>query len=403
MRVIFVTSSLTPFNGTGSFSLGMVEGALTHNIHPIVLLPDGYTPPESLKGKISFVSHLPNPQTLSINPINLWYKSFKIKWNEKIKSAQLLHCLYEPYIPLSYVLARHLSIPLVISSVGSYSIEPFHRKPQYAKVYCRAFESAQKVIAISDFTAKKLHLHLPGLNIQVVFPGWDHSHMSNDCSGVDILQNQEGERLNNVVPVELNNLQGSIADAKIILSVGAVKPRKGYETSIKSFAELASKFPEWIYIIIGNFDDKNYSQHLKTLIRHSSLENRILFLGKIPQKKLHDIFKQAQIFLLIPQVDHWKFEGFGLVFFEACAYGLPIICSDQCGFSEIVESSQCGISAKAGDIESVKEALITLMINSKTREDFGGNARSLSERYTWRNQFAIIRDSYINILTKSNI
>jgi len=109
-----------------------------------------------------------------------------------------------------------------------------------------------------------------------------------------------------------------------ILSVSVVAPHKNLEALIEGFSILKNKNQySGKLVIVGDTCYENYFNQLKKMITKLSLEDHILFTGKIPNENLKVYYKQCDLFIF-PSLE----ETFGIPLIEAMACSAPIIASD---------------------------------------------------------------------------
>jgi phosphatidylinositol alpha-1,6-mannosyltransferase len=111
-----------------------------------------------------------------------------------------------------------------------------------------------------------------------------------------------------------------LSDQFVILSVGRLDARekyKGHDRIIPLLPDLAPPGRDIVYLIAGEGDDR---PRLEALAREQGAEHRVRFLGHVPRAELPDLYRAAQLFAL-PS----RGEGFGIVFLEAMACGVPAI------------------------------------------------------------------------------
>ena len=161
-----------------------------------------------------------------------------------------------------------------------------------------------------------------------------------------------------------------------ILSVGALKMRKGYHLSILAFALVRERFPNLKYIIVGDQSDSSYFERLKELVKNNKLENHIEFKDNIDQRELKKLYSEARLFVLSSiNIDH-HFEGFGLVFLEAAAAGLPVVGTTNNGIADAISDGYNGILVPQDSIELLSKAMIQILEST--------NYESMSENsYSW--------------------
>src|SRR3972149_7408228 len=146
----------------------------------------------------------------------------------------------------------------------------------------------------------------------------------------------------------------------ILISVGAVKPRKGYHTSLAAFASLKTSHSTARYLIIGPYKQDAYFSKLQEMISQAHVED-VVFLGAASRGELGQYYQQASLFVLAPQQEGLHFEGFGLVYLEAGAYGLPVVGTRTGGVPDAVKDGETGLLAEPDDVFGVAEAIFRLL------------------------------------------
>lgn len=117
-----------------------------------------------------------------------------------------------------------------------------------------------------------------------------------------------------------------------ILSVSVVSPHKNYEVLIKAFNIIKSKkLYDGKLLIIGDMDCyKQYYTELLQLVVKYNLTNEVVFLGKIPNKRLKDYYRNSDLFIF-PSLE----ESFGIPLIEALSSGIPVVSSDGDKYKEL--------------------------------------------------------------------
>ena len=107
-------------------------------------------------------------------------------------------------------------------------------------------------------------------------------------------------------------------DPPLILSVGIQHPRKGHDILLRALARLRSL--DWTAVIVGAPYDTDHAAHLAHLRDTLGLSDRVRLTGRVSQEDLAGLYSAASVFALAT-----RYEGYGLVFDEALAAGLPIV------------------------------------------------------------------------------
>jgi glycosyltransferase involved in cell wall biosynthesis len=118
---------------------------------------------------------------------------------------------------------------------------------------------------------------------------------------------------------------------------------KGYDKVIEVLPALLEKDPNLLYVIGGKADQQE-KERLNKLIEKDGLENNVMILGFIPDHELMDHYLLADLFVM-PS----KGEGFGIVFIEAMACGLPVIGGNEDGSVDALANGEFGLLVKPGD------------------------------------------------------
>ena len=113
--------------------------------------------------------------------------------------------------------------------------------------------------------------------------------------------------------------RSAIAGTIMLLSVGAVVPRKGYDILLAAVAQL--KHAPWRLVIVGDRTRSPATAHeLDDAVIRLELSDRVRFTGAVSAAELAEFYGAADLFVLSS-----RFEGFGMALTEAVSYGLPIV------------------------------------------------------------------------------
>jgi glycosyltransferase involved in cell wall biosynthesis len=152
-----------------------------------------------------------------------------------------------------------------------------------------------------------------------------------------------------------------------IISVGSVIPRKGHDILVEALGRL--RHLDWNAKIIGSDDrDTNFAERVRALIADAGLEGRIALTGAMTKAELFDHYHRADIFAL-PS----RYEGYGMVFAEALARGLPIVAA-RAGAVPGTVPRDAGLLVEPDDPAAFAEALERLITDKGLREQLAGAA-----------------------------
>jgi phosphatidyl-myo-inositol dimannoside synthase len=141
---------------------------------------------------------------------------------------------------------------------------------------------------------------------------------------------------------------------KIILTVarlsGAEK-YKGYDKVIQALPMILKQIPEVRYMIVGSGDDMD---RIKELRESLSLQNHVILTGRV--EKTIDYYNLADVFVM-PS----KGEGFGIVFIEALACGMPVIAGNKDASKEALLNGELGILVDPDNVNEIAGAIVKVL------------------------------------------
>jgi len=126
---------------------------------------------------------------------------------------------------------------------------------------------------------------------------------------------------------------------------------KGYEQVIIAVAKLKNSHPKLTYILAGQYDTLE-KKRIHLLICQYQVQEQVRVIGFVPDKEITDHFLLADLFVL-PS----KKEGFGLVFIEALACGLPVISGNADGSTDAIKDGELGYSVDPDSVDELATAI----------------------------------------------
>ncbi len=163
-------------------------------------------------------------------------------------------------------------------------------------------------------------------------------------------------------------LPASPVNPALIVSVGSLIPRKGHDVLIAALASIA-ELP-WHAVIAGSTRDDSYAASLQALIDQYALAGRIELIGSVPADQLDQLYSHASVFALAT-----RFEGYGMVFDEAMAHGLPIVSCDTGAVGDTVAAG-AGLLVDVDDPPALADALSRVLTDSDLRHTMAAASRA---------------------------
>jgi phosphatidylinositol alpha-1,6-mannosyltransferase len=294
------------------------------------------------------------------------------------RSCDIIHCLAEPYAPLTYILAKLTMRPYIISGVGTYTVRPLDSNDT-KRFFALALKHAEKIICISHYTQTEILRRLKISNTCVIPLGVNSSMYSKK----DNFNQVKSER-----------------DCPILISVGAIKRRKGYQTSIQAIDLVRRKIPNLKYYIVGKIIEDFTYKEISALIEELGLKENVFFYGNIPEEQLIDLYNSSDLFILTPINVDGAFEGFGLVYLEANACGLPVIGTKNCGAEEPILDGYNGLLVPQNDPEAAAQAILKLLEDDVLRNEMRNNALERAKQMSFDRTVSEIFAVYHELLQR---
>ena len=146
---------------------------------------------------------------------------------------------------------------------------------------------------------------------------------------------------------------GLPADAKIVISIGNIRPAKGYPYLVGAVAGVTLQDPSVHFVIVGH-QRKDLFRELEAQVKDTGVESNIHFLGF--RGDVQDLLCQADAFLL-PSTS----EGFSISTVEAMMAGVPVVATRSGGPEEILEHEKTGILVPVADSPAISEAVLRVV------------------------------------------
>jgi phosphatidylinositol alpha-1,6-mannosyltransferase len=266
--------------------------------------------------------------------------------------------LFDPALPLG-VLGPRLGLPYGVILHGAEVTVPGRLLGTRAAL-ARVLRGADIVVSAGSYPAVEARRAVPDLAATVVEipPGVD-------VAAITPLKAAERRTARSRL--------GLPTAGPLVTSVSRLVPRKGMDVLIEAAARLASSYPDLVVAIAG---DGREHAHLQRLADASPVTVRLF--GRVSDEDRADLLGAADVFVMACR-NRWlglEQEGFGIVFLEAAAAGVPQIAGDSGGAAEAVLDGVTGlVVGNPDDPGAVAEALRALLSDPVLRRRMGRAAR----------------------------
>jgi glycosyltransferase involved in cell wall biosynthesis len=164
---------------------------------------------------------------------------------------------------------------------------------------------------------------------------------------------------------------GIPADAFVLVTIGRLVARKATTQLVDAVA--ASNRPNTHLLIVGDGPERDA---IARRAAERGIADRVRLLGQTTETEKCAALACADAFVSASQ-----HEGFGLVFLEAMAFGLPIVCYDRGGQTDFLRSDESGTVVKLNDEAAFVSALQHIHDDRAARMRFGKHNLELVESY----------------------
>lgn len=160
--------------------------------------------------------------------------------------------------------------------------------------------------------------------------------------------------------------EGSGGGSLHILSVGTLTPRKGHDILLRALGTLLHH--DWTLTLAGGARDEPTAALVGKLIQHKGLSDRVAMVGEVDGAALAALYDRADLFALASH-----YEGYGMVFAEALARGLPVIGTTGGAIPTTVPPG-AGLLVPPGDAPALATALERFMTDAELRQNLRDGA-----------------------------
>jgi phosphatidylinositol alpha-1,6-mannosyltransferase len=308
----------------------------------------------------------------SIRWISFYSQLAKIIKQHDIEILQVGQIL--PLGTLALMHHKKTDLPYLVYSHGLDITSP-QAYPRKKTLLKNIIKKAEYLVANSYFTKDELiKLGAQDHQVTVIYP----------CAGVEVRDISQAEVSNIIKKNELQN-------KKILLSVGRLVERKGFDMVIKSLKKIIPKVPDIAYVIVGDGPDKKRLEMI-TALEH--MGEYVHFAGAVSDIDLSAYYSSCEA-LIMPsrRLKNGDVEGFGIVYLDANSYGKPAIGGRSGGAPEAISHGETGLLVDPTDIQSIADAVIRLLTDEPYANRLGLQGMNrVSTHFEWDSQVEKIKD-----------
>jgi glycosyltransferase involved in cell wall biosynthesis len=305
--------------------------------------------------------YLPVPKSKVVKELLMWSDVVHITNHWTIINAWI------------YLLVRAMKKPYVVCPAGSLTI--FGRSQLFKKIYHfiighRVIENASAGIVVSEDETKDLvQSGLEPASIYHISNGVNESEYKFDDSAL----------FREVININV--------DEPYLLFVGRLNEIKGPDILLDAFSKLKNDIDHHL-VFVG--PDEGLKALLEKTVSNNNLEKRVHFVEFISGNLKSSAYHGAEL-LIVPS----RHEAMSIVALEAAITGTPVLLSNQCGFSALVDAG--GAMEVEPTIGGIKNGLKNMLMPTGKLNNIGEAGRLFVQtKYTWEK----VAEQYVNVFSK---
>ena len=229
----------------------------------------------------------------------------------------------------------------------------------------RALAEADAIVAVSRFTREALEttMGVPREKIALI------------SNGVDLQRFVARPRRQDLMA------RYGLVGRRVLLTVGRLYARKGMDRVIESLPSVLRVLPDVRYLLVG---DGTYRADLEQLAIARGVRDAVVFAGAVPDAELIDHYALADAFIMANrEMPDGDTEGFGLVFLEANACGIPVIAGKAGGSVDTVTDGVNGLVVDGDQTAQISAAILRLFQDDALRERLVQTGNAVAARASW--------------------
>lgn len=327
MRILVLTpDAFGRLGGMAKFNRDLITALCAHpDCTEVVAIPRVMpNPPGPLPAKLTYV-------TVGLNG-KLRYIAAALNVIRSNSRFDLIFCSLINLLPVAFLLRPLVRAPIVAVIHGVDAWKPTSRRvTNYLVGEIDAF------IAVSELTKQR-------------FLGW--AKLDSDKAfivppAIDLEAFRPGPK--DAVLLDRYGLTGKT----VLMTLGRLasdERYKGFDEILELLPTLSTEIPNVAYLIVGDGSDR---PRLEKKARALGVHDRVVFAGVISEAEKADHYRLADAYVM----PGWA-EGFGIVYLEAMACGIPVVASKVDGSREAVRHGALGIMVDPNDREDIRAGII---------------------------------------------
>ncbi len=363
MRILLCNFEYPPLGGGGGVISALLAGELARRHDVTVLTSRALGLPARSEARRVRVVRVPTffrrQQAVANLPSMFAFMLTGIRWGRWLLAAEghdVINTHFAlPSGPVGDALARHAGLPHVLTVHGGDIYDPSkltspHRHPALRLWIRRLAARADLVVGGSRDTLDNLQrFYAPACRTTLI--------------PLAIARPPRG--------AARRETYGFAADEVLLVTVGRLVRRKAVDQLVAMTGALPGRRARLLVVGAGPEEGR-----LREAAAAGGVAERVCFLGQVEEAEKFHILRMADVYVTTSQ-----HEGFGLVFLEAMACGLPIVAYDHGGQTDFLRDGETGFLAPLNDLAGFTERCARLIADADLRRTLGARNLCGAERF----------------------
>jgi len=265
---------------------------------------------------------------------------------------------------------RKAPIPYFVAAHGTEVFEDFTGMKNGVKTLLlrrlrpKVFQQAEKIFPVSHYTRQALLGEASGIENKIITVN----------NGVNpVIFKRTALKSNVEAKYRPHN-------ERILLTVTRLYPYKGVDRMLESLPEISRSVPGVKYVVVGVGPDL---PRLQKLTARLGLQAQVCFSGRLELSEIVELYNLADLFVLLSREEPPDVEGFGLVFLEAAACGLPSVGGRSGGIPEAIDEGKSGWLVDPCNTHEIAATIIDLLKSPEKLERASEFCLATAPPKTW--------------------
>jgi phosphatidylinositol alpha-1,6-mannosyltransferase len=370
-RVLLVTNDFPPRRGgIQSYLESLVEGLVDAGRHTLVVYAPRWKGDDEYdeRARATGVEIVRHPTSLMIPE-----PSVAMRMRRLITSREIDTVWFGAAAPLALLspLARAAGATRVIASTHGHEVG-WSMLPLARTALRRIGDDTDVVTFISNYTRRRFASSFgPAAALERLAPGVDTGRFEP----------------NSVARAEMRARYG-LGDRPVVVCVSRLVPRKGQDMLIRALPAIRQRVSGAALVIVGGGP---YRDQLHRLAQRFGVAEHVVFTDAVPSAELPAHHAMADVFAMPCRTrgSGLDVEGFGIVYLEASAMGVPVVAGNSGGAPESVVDGETGVVVDGWDVGAITAAVGDLLADPDRASTMGKAGREwVVDNWQWRTKAA---------------